>query len=208
MGKLDFLKSEGRVARILGTLYQLICLNLLTLICCLPVFTIGAAVSAMHYCLLHLIRREDSYLTKDFFHSFRDNFRQATLLWLIKLAFLIPMAADLLLIENAPETMPRAFSYLVVVSGFLVMMLMAFVFPLQSHFQNTLGGTLVNSFRLGAGKFPRAFVMTFIWFIPGWLLIHVFFLFPLILLLGISLPGYLCARLYEPVFFQLESTSS
>ncbi|MBR2256843.1 MAG: YesL family protein [Blautia sp.] len=205
MAKLEFLNSEGRAARVLGTLYQLILLNLLTLFCCLPVFTIGAAVTSMNYCLLRLIRKEESYLTKDFFHSFRENFRQASCLWLIKLCFLIPMAADLLLIENAPETMPKAVSYVVVITGFIVMMLLAFTFPLQSHFYNTLSHTLANSFRLGAAKFPRAFVMTFVWVLPGWILLHILFLFPVVLMLGISLPGYVCARLYEPVFRELES---
>ena len=89
-------------------------------------------------------------------------------------------------------------------AGFAAAMLMAFVFPLQSHFQNTVSGTLFNSFRLGMAVFPRTFVMTFIWILPVLILVHVPALFPAVLMLGVSLPGYICCRLYEPVFKKME----
>ena len=197
--------SESRLSQVMGTAWQLIGLNVLVLVCCLPVITAGDAFTAMHYVLLKLVRKEESYLAKDYFHSFTSNFKQATVLWLVKLAFLLPLGLQLGLALSGEETvLPGAAHWMVFIAGFAVTVLLAFVFPLQSHFANTVPAVLGNSMRLGLAKFPRAFVMAFIWVLPVFLLLHVLALFPLVLLLGISLPGYLCCRLYEPVFAELE----
>ncbi len=200
--------SESRIYRIFSTAWQLIGLNFLTLLCCLPVITVGASITAMHYVLLRMIRGEESYVARDFFKAFRDELKGGTLIWLLKLAFLIPFAADLLLITYAPGTMPKPVAWCVIIAGFLALMMLSFAFPLEAHFANTLGGTLVNSVKLSIAKFPRAFVMTFIYIIPAWVLIHVLLLFPMVLLFGLSLPGYVCAQLFEPVARQLEGDAA
>ncbi|MBR2529317.1 MAG: YesL family protein [Blautia sp.] len=205
MAKSSILDSDSRLSTAMGTAWELIRLNLLVLLCSVPLVTIGAAVTAMHYVLLKLVRKEDSYLTRDFFHAFRSDFGQATLLWLIKLAFVIPLGIQLMMLDMGQESgFPRALSYAGLVAGFAVLVLLAFTFPLQSHFRNSLAGTLGNSLRLGLAKFPRAFVLAFIWALPAFFLLHVLAVFPLLLLLGISLPGYICCRLYEPVLKELE----
>ena len=61
-------------------------LNLLWFLCSLPIFTIGASTTALYYVSLKIVQGEDSNLTRLFFRSFRQNFRQATTLWLILLA--------------------------------------------------------------------------------------------------------------------------
>ena len=203
----SILDHESRLSIAMGTAWELIKLNLLVLVCSLPVVTAGAAVTAMHYVLLKIVRREDSYMAKDFFRSFRQNFRQATVLWLIKLAFYVPFGIQVLFVrseEGAGAGLPKGMFYPVLIAGFAVVILLAFVFPLQSHFENGIAGTLGNSFRLALARFPRAFVLAFIWVVPGFLLLHILAVFPLVLLLGISLPGYVCCRLYEPVFKELE----
>ena len=205
MAGRSILDSESRLSQAMGTAWQLICLNFLVIICSLPVVTIGPAFTAMHHVLLKLVRKEESYLTKEYFRSFRQNLGQAVLLWLIKLAFIIPLGMQLMLLtEGESLGLPAAVSWAALAAGFAASMLMAFVFPLQSHFQNTVSGTLFNSFRLGMAVFPRTFVMTFIWILPVLILVHVPALFPVVLMLGVSLPGYICCRLYEPVFKKME----
>ena len=57
-------------------------LNLLWLVCCIPVFTAGAATTAVYYVTLKLVRDEDDSTIKSFFRSFIQNFKQATAIWL------------------------------------------------------------------------------------------------------------------------------
>ncbi len=202
--RTSLLASDSKVTRFFWMAWQLLIVNMLTLLCCIPIITAGASLTAMYYVLLKLVRGEESYVSRDFFEAFKSELKQGTLLWLVKLAFLIPLVVDLLMIEFAPDTMPRMMMRIVLIAGFAVMILLAFVLPLESHFSNTIGGTLQNSLRLGISRLPRAFVMTFIYLIPAWLLVHVLILFPMIIMFGISLPGFICTKLFDPVFKQLE----
>ncbi len=69
-------------------------LNLLWLVCCLPIVTAGASTTALFYVTLKVAKNEEGSLTKSFFHSFRENFRQATVIWLILLAVGIVLGVD------------------------------------------------------------------------------------------------------------------
>ena len=60
----------------LNKMADLMILNLLTILCCLPVVTVGASLTAMHYMVIKLIRNEESYVVKGFFRSFKQNLRQ------------------------------------------------------------------------------------------------------------------------------------
>ena len=75
-----FIKWVNRMGR-------LVFLNLLWLLCCLPIVTIGASTAAMYRIAMDLVRRrEDLSIFGDFIRAFRSNFKQATLVWLILLA--------------------------------------------------------------------------------------------------------------------------
>ena len=62
----------------LNKVTDLLILNLVTLLLCLPVITAGAALTAMHYVLLKMVRGEEGYIVKSFFRAFKREFRQAT----------------------------------------------------------------------------------------------------------------------------------
>ena len=73
-----FFNYDNPVWRFIGKLGDLVLLNLLWLVCCIPVFTAGAATTAVYYVTLKLVRDEDDSTIKSFFRSFIQNFKQAT----------------------------------------------------------------------------------------------------------------------------------
>ena len=75
----NFFSMDAPLFRILSTLYDLIILNLLTALGCLPVVTIGASLTAMHFVLIAMVRDEEPDIARSFLRSFRENFRQSTL---------------------------------------------------------------------------------------------------------------------------------
>ena len=81
--------------RALSRVADLMILNFLTLVCSIPVITAGAALTALHYSCLKMVRDEDSYLIKAYFKSFRENFRQATIIWVLLLLAVGAIAADI-----------------------------------------------------------------------------------------------------------------
>ena len=59
---------------IMGVLFDLIILNVLTLLCCIPIVTAGAAFTAMHSVLWRMVRHEETYVARQFFESFKRIF--------------------------------------------------------------------------------------------------------------------------------------
>ena len=67
---MKFLNLDSPLMQGLGKMADLMWLNVLTLICCLPIVTIGASLTAMNYMALKIARNEECYITRGFFKSF------------------------------------------------------------------------------------------------------------------------------------------
>ena len=82
---MKFFSYESKFSQLLLKLCYACYLNLLWFVCSIPIVTIGASTTALYYAALKVVRDEDSHVGAAFFRSFRQNFRQATVLWLILL---------------------------------------------------------------------------------------------------------------------------
>ena len=71
---------DNPIFHFLSRIADIIFLNLLFLLCCIPIITVGPSISALYYCMLKIIRNRDSSITGMFFHSFRENLKQGSLL--------------------------------------------------------------------------------------------------------------------------------
>ena len=91
---MKFFSYESKFSQLLLRLCYACYLNLLWFICSLPIFTIGASTTALYYTSLKIVRGEESYVGPTFFRAFRENFRQATVLWLILLGVGLFLGAD------------------------------------------------------------------------------------------------------------------
>lgn len=200
-----FFDANNPVMRALSRLVDLAVLNIVTLILTLPVITAGASMTAMNNVLMHLIRDDESYVSRMFVKSFKLNFRQALPEGLLVLLMAAVTAADLWILHSM-DSRPATLLMIIitVIAGFLLAA-SVYMFALQSRYENTIGGTIANAFRLALGNLPRTLGMMIIWVL--WILVLWWLhgLAPLaIALYGFTLPGYMCALLYEPVFTRLE----
>lgn len=141
---------ENPVWRFIGKLGDLILLNILWVICSIPVFTIGASTTAVYYVTLKLSRDEEDSTIRSFFHSFKSNFRQATIIWLILLAVGAVLCVDCWFFSSAQMGLnPTLAAVLTAVSGallFIYLFTVTYVFPLQARFYNSVRRTLFNAF--------------------------------------------------------------
>lgn len=71
---------DGKLFLFLNRLADLLLLNILWLITSIPLLTIGASTTALYYVTLKCVRNEENYIVRSFFRSFRQNFRQATII--------------------------------------------------------------------------------------------------------------------------------
>ena len=103
---MKFLNIDSPFMQFLGKAADLMWVNILCLLLCLPIFTAGAALTAMHYVCLKIVRDEECYITKAFFKSFKENFVQSTLEWIIMLVMIFIFAGDFYLFYTGAVALP------------------------------------------------------------------------------------------------------
>ena len=77
--------TDSGIMRVLSKICDIVCLNVLWLVCSLPIITIGASTTALYTVMLKLVKNEEGYIFKGFLHAFKLNFKQSTIIWLILL---------------------------------------------------------------------------------------------------------------------------
>lgn len=165
-------------------------------------------MTALHYVLLKMARDEEGYITKDYFKSFKLNFRQSTIIWLISVVFIVILYLDFRFLDLM-ENKTFMFATLTAASVLLYCTLL-YVFPILSHFENTIKGTVKNAFFMSILALPRTVVMVLVTLLPPAIIFFVLkygamgWLIPLVALFWIGAPGYVCAKLYSSVFRRFE----
>lgn len=204
MGKLFSL--DNPFWRSLHTVADLLILNLLYVLCCLPIITVGAATAALYsVCMKLADKNEDVYVTSGFFKAFASNFKKATVIWLIFLAVGAFLLFDLFLV-NIPDLyfLHWLEIVLLIFCGYYVLCL-SYVFVLQSRYENTVGKTIRNSLLLSiANILPWSLLvgvinilpLLVIWFQPG----NLSVLLPVMLLCGYSAFAYINSKIFNRVF--------
>ena len=190
----------------LTTIAELAHLNLLTLLCCLPLITVGASLTAMHSVLVKMSRKEEGYIGRMFFDAFRDNFKKSTLLWLPFLIIFMSTAADHLIRTIDPTILPASMVMLATAAAIISFLILQLVFPLQACFENTVHGTLSNALLLSIAHFPKVLLMALAGCLPVWLALHSVLVLPLALVFCPAGPGFLAVKLYQPVFMSFETS--
>ncbi len=202
---MKFLSLDSPLMQALNKVADLMWLNVLTIICCLPVVTIGASLTAMNYMALKIVRNEECYITRGFFKSFRENFRQATVIWLILLLIIVVLGADYLIMRGSENTgFAKVFLGVLGAAALMVVSTALYVFPVLARFDNTVSRTLKNAFMISLMQFPKTIVMLVAYAIPLLLFFTVIPAMPLCLLFGLSVPAWISAKLYSKFFKKLE----
>ena len=168
----------------LNKMTDLLILNLVTLLLCLPVITAGAALTAMHYVLLKMVRGEEGYIVKSFFRAFKREFRQATV--------------------QGGGSYPLWLPSSILVVAVLELICMIYAFAMQSRFDNSVIHTIINAVTLTFAELPSSLEMAVITLVPMIAFIFATILLPLLVLFGLSVPGYACAMIYDPIFRKVE----
>lgn len=195
---------DSPLMQVLNKITDLIWLNILTMVCCMPVITAGAALTAQHYVVLKMVRNQEGYIARSFFKSFKTNFRQATCIWLIILAFILMFAGDLYIFTYSEMEFPQILVILVCAAAIILSLVGVYIFPVLARFDNNIKNTIKNSFIIAIISLPRTIAMILVTALPVILLYVSLRLLPISALLGFSGPAYLCALLYNSVFKKFE----
>lgn len=155
---MRFFAPDSKFMQTMNRLTDLILLNCIFLLSSIPVFTIGAAATAMYTVIFRMGTDKEAGVMKAYFRAFRENFKQSTILWLLLLAGGLCTFFDVVLLRQM--TGPVRFLFLPFAALLLLIVLVSsYLFPLLSQFNNTGRQSLKNALILSLGYLPRSLVM-------------------------------------------------
>lgn len=158
----------------------------------------------MHYVLYKMKHNEEGYISKDFFKSFKQNFKQATKIWLIIVGVGAVVAADVYIFYKDMTDMSQLYKLAIYTVAFIIALGFVYAFPVLAHYDNTVKNTLKNAYAMAVYGFLKSIIMVAVvfapWvaavFVPNGILFCIFF--------GFTLPGYICVFLYKEAFWRFE----
>ena len=208
----SFLDSDSWFMQLISRFSSLVILNLLFLCTCIPIFTVGSALTAMYDVVFRMDTEREGKLTSAYFRSFSANFRQSTPIWLLFLLFLVASCANAVIFSNMGGALGHVLFVLSVVILINIFLVLGYVFPLLSQFDNTTGNTLKNALLLSVANLPRTLVIAVINCFPWVLMIMNFYAFIQLsfiwLVLYFAAAAYFNSRVLLKVFQPLKDAAA
>ena len=180
-------------------------LNIICVVCCIPVITAGASITAMYYVTLKMVRKEEAYILRSFFKSFKQNFKQATIINLIMLLIGVVLYVDLNVSKAMQGGAGQIFQIIFMAFVLIYFILFLYVYPVLARFYNTIKNTIKNALFMAIRHFPYTVVMVIIAVCPLLLLLVKSYqiqstLFVLFLLMGFALIAYCNSYFLAKIF--------
>ena len=183
-----FFNMDNKFFTFMSRVADLIILNLLCIVCCIPVVTIGPSIAAMFYVTLKMVRNEESYIVRGFFKSFKQNLKQGIVINLIMLA-------------AAGKVLMVLFMMILVV----YLMIFLYIYPVLAKFYNTIKNTFTNAFLMSIRHLPYTALMilvtaapVLVFFIPSAQVQSMVIL--LLVLIGFSGIAYINSHFFVKIF--------
>ncbi len=203
------LNIDSPFFRFMGKLGDMVALNFLWFVCCLPIITAGASTTALFYTARKLSSDEFLGVRREFFHSFKQNFKQGLVVWLILFLTLALCVADLAIGFGTPGASGSLFRGIGAVLLILWAAVSGYAFPLLARYEYTTRQLFSGAFFM---CFAHPTVTITSLALMLWLPVLGFadinaalYFFPIWGLIGGSLSAFVISNLLKPVFDKLES---
>lgn len=191
---------DNPVWRILSKFADILILNLLFVFFSIPIVTIGASYTALYYVMRKLVKNEEGGIIKTFWRAFRDNFKQATILWLIMLLSGGFLALALYLTARTGMML----NYVLIAFSAFYIIVLSYVFPILSQFNAGPIKCIENAFFMSIAHLPLTVLITALNVLPIILIfcnITLLLLIPpLMLLFGFGLTAFCNCFLFNRIF--------
>ena len=199
-----FFNLDSPLMVFLSKVADLMILNIIMLFLCIPIITAGDAMTALYYMTIKMVRGEESYIVRGYFKSFKENFKQATIIWILALLVFFVLVGDFTIINSGVLSFGKIMTVLLVVVSIIYAFTMLYVFPVLSRFENTVKNTIRNAFLMSILNLPRTILLVIINLLPIALFLLVPQAMPFVILFGFSVPAYLCSTQFVKIFRRFE----
>ena len=204
-----FFNPANPVMEFIAKIFDLVILNLIFIFSCVPIITIGASTSALSYVTLKMVRGEDPYIWRNFWKSFRQNFKQGTLVWIFSILIFIFLGMDFYIINSQNTSLFAVVRILLWIVCAVALSVFLYVFPVISHFVCTTKQALKNALLMTFGHLPYTLMMLALAGLLLFLCSSSSKLFAMIVVLsgicGFSVVSFVYSIMFDRIFQKYES---
>ncbi len=136
------------VVDFINTLCNFFVLNLIFLITCVPIFTIGSALASLYYVMSKETKGEYGYLVRTYIREFKRNFKDGTLAFLPLLASGSMILFNLLFWPLRGTALSSGITGLLIALSVIWLVIFHYTFPLVGRFVNTPVNSIKNAWGL------------------------------------------------------------
>ena len=179
---------------------DLVLLNIVWILTCIPLITIGASQTSIYRIMLRRVRKTCVYPVKEYLAVWKEEFRKSTKLWIGMLVVVALLVFDLMYMGRTWNAWGIAIGVLL----FLWMILFSYVFPLMAQFDNTIKNTMKNACYMAVSHLPYTILILVLNLIPifcvlaGGAIMQV--TLPIYLAAGFALTARINAVIFKTIF--------
>lgn len=152
---MNLFDMNGPLMNALRKLANIILCNIAFCLLSLPLFTVGASLAALFTCMQAILTdNEDDVIVKQYWDAFRQNFKQATAIWLICLAAFAFLGVYYLIVSGMAGVVGRVYRISFFVMCIIFLFGFQYFFPMQARYVNSVKNTLKNAWLLSVAALP------------------------------------------------------
>ncbi len=197
MGKI--FDMDNPVFRTISKLVDLIWLNIIFIIFSLPVVTIGASVTALMSVTMKMARDREGYMWAGFWKSFKENFKQSTIIWIIMILVATVLGTDIYFFYSNTAGYAKFLLAFMLGISLVCLCIATYIFPLQAQFENTIKQTLKNALLMAIRHLPWTILIVVILGISAvliWLFVGIAIFF------GFGLTAFVLSFIFNHIFIR------
>lgn len=161
---MSFFSVDGGLYKFMRGLTDVFKINILWLVCSLPIVTMGGATIAAFDVMMKMADDEEGYVGRQFISSFKKNWKCGIPYGILFLLCMYVVWLDFSLFEQM-EGNPIILLIMGIIAAFVFILSFIYAFPLQARYENTLIKTLKNSVDIATRYFLRTLSLILVLFI-------------------------------------------
>ena len=152
---------NSRLYHYMSKLAECMILSLLWIALTVPVITFGAATTALFYCAVKVVRKNEGSALKDFWHAFKSNLNQSTLVVLLTFAIgvlIVLIGSAVYAVVPQANTLKNIYVVYIILAAFGIAW-MHYIFSYIARFEDSFKTILKNSMIICLMNLPCSLAM-------------------------------------------------
>lgn len=164
---INLFRYDNKFFEALEKVTNIIILNFLCILFCIPIITIGASITSTYYVAMKIVRHEEEYIFKMFIKSFKENFKTSTMVWIITMIIILVLILDFRISNMISNSaISNVFKFILMVASIITAFNITYIFPIISKFKNSIKNTMINAIFMSIQNLPYTIIMVLLNSIP------------------------------------------